>query len=107
LRDLYLQIHEGLRMQEQGGAIARVETVRETQGDATPDARDPSRAFDYRATWQVDGTVEHWGHIHRRTNEYEATFRIEAIDGTWKISGLELANQTRVNFETSLRRTQP
>lgn len=104
LRELYLQIHEGLRMQEQGGAVARVESVRAIGGEATPIADAPARAFQYDAVWQVEGTVEHWGHIHARTNEYEARFRVEAVDGLWKIVAMDVLNQSRVNFETSLRR---
>lgn len=104
LRDLYLEIHEGLRMQEQGGAVARVETVREVSTDITPLADAPARVFRVDAVWQVEGTVEHWGHIHSRTNEYEAQFRVEAVDDAWKIVDMDVLNQSRVNFETSLRR---
>ncbi len=110
LNELYLQIHQGLEMQEQGGAVSRVREVTLlegrkqplTDGKATAGDSD-ERGFQFRCRWNVNGTVEHWGHIHSRTNQYEAVFSIEPRNGAWKITRVELLDQKRVNFETSLR----
>ena len=111
LEDVYLQIQRGLEMQEQGGAISRIRDVEilagsqqplDFSGDEPPLPKNSQR-FRYRSRWNVSGTVEHWGHIHARTNQYEAVFDIQTRDGVWKITGLELLAERRVSFETSLR----
>jgi hypothetical protein len=51
----------------------------------------------------VVGTVEHWGHVHSRTNEYEARFTIEPRASAWKITALEVLNEKRLKFETTVR----
>ena len=45
----------------------------------------------------VTRPVGHWGHIHQRTNQYEAELMFQPIDSTWKITGLELLQEARVN----------
>ena len=70
LADLYLKIKQGLIMQEQGGAVARVREVKVVKTE--PAEGKSSNGFAERVTWQVEGTVEHWGHIHTRVNEYSA-----------------------------------
>lgn len=109
LKDLYLQVHAGLRMQEQGGAIARVEAVTLLDGTAQLPERGwfgGTPGFAYACTWQVKGTVEHWGHIHGRTNQYRAAFQVSPVEGAWKITGLEVLDEERVRFETSVRRAR-
>lgn len=105
LEKTYLAIREGLVMQEQGGAVSHVTGVHIVDGKLLPpssDAKDP-RAFDYQVVWDVDGTVEHWGHIHTRTNEYEGTFTVEPEGDAWKISALDVTGQKRKSFQTRLR----
>ena len=105
LEKTYLAIREGLVMQEQGGAISRVTDVRVVDGKELPPSGKKSdpRAFDYQVVWDVQGTVEHWGHIHTRTNEYEATFTIEPEGDAWKITALDVTGQKRKSFQTKLR----
>jgi hypothetical protein len=43
------------------------------------------------------GTVGHWGHIHTRKNQYEANITVEPVDGSWKISSLELLEEKRID----------
>jgi hypothetical protein len=62
-----------------------------------------SRSFRYCCRWTVAGTVEHWGHIHARTNEYEALFTVEPRHNAWKITHLQVMSEKRLKFETSLR----
>ena len=47
-------------------------------------------------TWNVSGSVGHWGHIHTRTNQYEARFTVKSMDGAWKFTGLELLQEQRI-----------
>lgn len=110
LAELYLAIREGLLMQEQGGAVSRVGTVDVTESidvpiedsDAASDL-DP-RAFRRHCSWAVSGSVEHWGHIHSRTNRYEASFTVEPRDQAWKITDLDVTSQERDAIQTSIRK---
>lgn len=108
LRELYLEIRRGLVMQEQGGAVSRIREVQIIEGEKLPLPRIPEnldpRSFVYHCRWTVAGTVEHWGHIHARTNEYRANWTVQPRDDAWKITGLELQDERRVSFETRLRR---
>jgi hypothetical protein len=44
----------------------------------------------------VSGSVGHWGHIHTRTNQYEAQLTVRAIDGAWKFTDLQLLQEQRI-----------
>ena len=102
LEELFLKIQAGLRMQEQGGAVARVKDVT-IQDIAVADASaHPEITLD--CTWRVRGTVEHWGHIHTRENEYAARMKISTTpEARGRIVGFEVTDEKRVRFETSLR----
>ena len=55
-------------------------------------------------TWRVIGTVEHWGHIHTRENEFAARMKISATpEGRGRIVGFEVTDEKRVRFETAVR----
>ncbi len=43
------------------------------------------------------GTVGHWGHVHVRKNKYDAKITVEPVNGAWKIIGMELLDETRVD----------
>ena len=102
LADLYLKIKRGLIMQEQGGAVARVQSVNVMKTE--PLEGGGKSGFAERVTWQVEGTVEHWGHIHLRVNEYSADLKIEPVDGSWKITGLNVSRQSLVKSAVLLRK---
>lgn len=99
LRTLYLQFKRSLLMAEQGGAMSRVKNVNIVAGKMKP----AKNGFAYDCTWRVTGTVEHWGHLHTRENEYEGTFTIAATPSGWKIIDYELRRQKRVKYEIALR----
>jgi hypothetical protein len=107
LTDLYLKIKQGLIVQEQGGAVAHVQEVHVTKLEpaATREHRVPQRegGFGERVTWQVSGTVEHWGHVHARVNEYTADLGVAPQGGTWKIVSMKVVRQSQVRNAVSLR----
>ena len=99
LDELFLKIQSGLRMQEQGGAIANVQEVRIV---SIKPALDNPESLDCK--WNVTGTVEHWGHIHTRENQYSARIKLDVSEkGRGRISKFEVTNEKRVRFETGLR----
>jgi hypothetical protein len=105
LETLYLQLHQSLEIREQSGAVARIQSISYESGEEAPRSSTtlPWPGFEYRSTWTVAGTVEHWGHIHERQNRFEAAFTIEPRDNHWKITRMDIANQEQVAAKTRLR----
>ena len=102
LAELYLKIRQSLVMQEQGGAVARVQEVKVVAAEAM--GLQSKSGFAERMTWQVEGTVEHWGHIHARVNEYSAELQITPAGDAWKISALRVGRQSQVRSAVLLRK---
>lgn len=61
--------------------------------------------FDIRAQWTAKGTVGHWGHIHTRQNLYDAVLAIHSVDGVWRITGMEILEETRIDPNTPVSPT--
>ena len=107
LRDLYLKMRRGLEMQEQGGAVSRVREVVIEEGIQSPlpiEATRDALGFNYRCKWSVQGSVQHWGHLHSRTNQYVALFTVEPRNDAWKITQMEVLDEQRGEFEFIMRR---
>jgi hypothetical protein len=94
LTDVYLETRRSLELKNQGGARVKVDDVEVLSSDA--ESISGALGFVTQLTWNVSGSVGHWGHIHRRTNQYEARFTVMAIDGAWKFTGLELLQEQRI-----------
>lgn len=106
LEKTYLQLREGLQMREQGGAVARVQSVKYDDGERIDQdaAATPWPGFAVRSRWTVSGTVEHWGHIHERQNQFSAVFNVEPRDGLWKITDMQIEDQQSLATNTRLRK---
>lgn len=106
LRNLYLQINKSLKVQEQGGAIARIEEVNLLEG--TPESANglplTEPGFGFRCKWNLVGTIEHWGHIHQRTNQYDAQFLVQLKGDAWKITSMQVLDEEQGQVKTSLRK---
>lgn len=105
VREAYLEVSNRLRMQEQGGAMLRIDEVTPIEGRVLSPAgksADP-RAFIVEGRWTVSGRVEHWGHVHTRTNAYDGRLLVEPVDGLWKIARLDLLSDERIESKTTLR----
>ena len=92
LSKLYLDLNDSLRIKEQGGAVAIITDVELLEGSLLSDAGDfppDEPGFVYRCKWNLVGNIEHWGHIHERTNTYDANFAVQAIDNQWKITEMQ------------------
>lgn len=96
LADIYLQSRQSLAVQQAGGAQAKVQELEIREATAT--RRDEGDfGYDVRAQWTALGTVGHWGHTHIRQNLYDAILTIQSIDGVWKITGMEVLEETRID----------
>ena len=96
LSEIYLQNRKSLVVTQAGGARARVKAVEILEVDVKPlDDHPLGRLF--HAKWTATGTVGHWGHIHMRKNQYEANISVQPVGGAWKITGLELLEEKRID----------
>jgi len=93
LTDIYLETRRGLELASQGGARVKVKDI-ELLNSALIDSQGDSLTVESR--WNVFGSVGHWGHIHQRKNGYHAKLQISEIDGTWKLTGLEILEEERL-----------
>jgi hypothetical protein len=96
LADIYLQSRQSFAVQQAGGAQAKVQEVAIQEAVATR-RDDDGLGYDVRAKWTAMGTVGHWGHTHIRQNLYDALLTIEADDGSWKIKGMEVLEESRID----------
>ncbi len=94
LSDIYLQTRKGMEIEKQGGARARVKDVEiiEATSESLPD----ELGLKFHSVWNVSGSVEHWGHKHNRVNQYEAKITVKPVDGSWKITNIDLIEEKRV-----------
>ncbi len=96
LSDIYLQNRKSLVVTQAGGARARVKEVKIQDVEVSP-LKDHPLGLLFHAKWTALGTVGHWGHIHTRENQYDANITVEPVDGAWKITGLELLEEKRID----------
>jgi hypothetical protein len=92
LARLYGQIYTALVLEDEGGAMARVEAVTPLETRLLGSGQLPGssrNSFAVQAKWQLRGKVTHFGHSHERTTAYEARFTLAEAEGRWRIVGDE------------------
>ena len=93
MTDIYLETRRSLELENQGGARAKVADVEMVESSHDP--LTGGVGFESLLTWDVKGSVGHWGHVHQRQNQYRARLKVEAVDGRWKITALDLLEEER------------
>ncbi|MBN2560963.1 MAG: hypothetical protein JXQ75_08540, partial [Phycisphaerae bacterium] len=96
---VYNEVYQSLILRDQGGAVARVQSVDILDADVESSGVEPDTgdvAFRIRSRWQVHGAVYHWGHVHSRTNEYTSRYTVAQRGGQWKITGVDVLEQRRI-----------
>jgi hypothetical protein len=93
LTRIYLETRRGLELANQGGARVKVKDI-EMQETKLQDSA--GQSFNVESRWTVYGSVGHWGHVHQRSNAYHALLEISEVDGTWKLTGLEILEEERL-----------
>ncbi len=99
LDSVYNEVYQSLVLRDQGGAVARVKDVKIVSTDILSTGREADRgavAVQLASTWQVDGSVFHWGHTHNRTNQYSALYTLAQRGDRWKITGVEVLSHERI-----------
>lgn len=105
LQDFYIDVRNSLRVQEKGGAIANIQQVNLLDGEQIPLSEKSDRpGFGFRSKWNLVGTIEHFGHIHERTTQYEADFDVELVDDSWKITAMQATNQEHGPINADVRK---
>ena len=66
--------------------------IKEVASESLPD----ELGLKFLSTGNVSGSVEHWGHKHNRVNQYEAEITVKPVDGSWKITNIDLIEEKRV-----------
>jgi hypothetical protein len=94
LTDIYLETRRSLELANQGGARAKVKAV-EVQGLEVLPGVDRQR-FRADVTWNVSGSVGHWGHVHTRNNQYRAELDVRIVDDRWKLTGMDVLEDQRL-----------
>jgi hypothetical protein len=77
LTDIYLETRRSLELANQGGARAKVKSVELQDIQLLPG--EAPQGFRADVTWNVNGSVGHWGHVHSRQNQYQAELDIRVI----------------------------
>ncbi len=91
---IYLEMRRGLELASQGGARVKVKEIELV--NVAAETLDGGPGFLARCTWNVKGSVGHWGHVHQRTNRYQAELTVQPLAGHWKITELDLLHEERI-----------
>ena len=95
LTEIYLQNRKSFEVQQAGGAQAKVKEI-DVSNVSVEQLKDRF-GLAFTTTWTALGTVGHWGHIHTRQNQYDAIITVEPVDGSWKITNLDLLEEKRID----------
>lgn len=93
LQQIYLQTRKSMIIENQGGVEAKVDEVLITKVEKE---NTDEEGLAYRCNWIVKGFVGHWGHKHKRVNQYDAIIKIKPIDGVWKMYNLDIIEEVRL-----------
>ncbi len=106
LESLYLEFRDGLRMREQGGAVARVQSCRVVDQEVLRAVFGERGGYERveRLDWEVTGTVEHWGHVHQRSHRYRAEATLVGEPEGWRLAELQVLDLVQTPLETTIRR---
>jgi hypothetical protein len=96
LTEVYLQSRKSMIIEQAGGAQAKVKQVEVLETDVKESSKQKG-ALDVETKWTAMGSVGHWGHIHTRQNVYDAILTLAVANGSWKIAGIQLLEEKRVD----------
>jgi hypothetical protein len=94
LTDIFLETKRTLVLANQGGAQARVKEVKLDDLTLMPSGDDAS--FTAEANWTVAGAVGHWGHVHQRSNRYQALLTVMVDGQQWKLKEMTVLQEERL-----------
>jgi len=93
LENIFLQSRRSFAVEQAGGAQAKVQEIAIEQIVTERDGN----GFRFDSQWTAAGSVGHWGHTHLRINRYRALITIQPRDGSWRITAMEILEETRID----------
>lgn len=93
LSELYIQTKKSMVLESQGGIQVKVKDVEVMEVEEVASNND---GISFKCKWTVKGDVGHWGHIHSRTNQYEAILNMKPEDGVWKLYDIDIIEEVRL-----------
>ena len=97
LDEIYQTVFRGLVLWDEGGAVCAIDKIDVLDAEFIAPTDPKSRYYQVRCEWNVVGVVSHWGHTHRRVNQYNALYTVSAIQGEWRITDSKVTKQKRVD----------
>ncbi|MBA62300.1 MAG: hypothetical protein CMJ76_08025 [Planctomycetaceae bacterium] len=94
--EMFLELEKSLRMAEQGGSVMEVHSTDVTALTFRREGSD----LQIDMLWDLIGSVQHWGHIHRRKVIFTGTVRLSPVRGQWAIKSFVTTDQKRQPVET-------
>lgn len=96
LERIYVQTARALALEAQDGTRVKISDLAADVDEVAELTGRPG--FVAKGQWTAFGRVGHWGHMHQRINKYKANMTVEPVEGAWKLTGLEVLEETR-DFE--------
>ncbi len=94
LAEVCLQNRNLVRIDEADGATGNIDRRDIKSIESVERARKGGVAV--VASWDVYGSVRHWGHVHHRWNAYKAQVAIVPTQHDWKIAPVQLLEVERI-----------
>ncbi len=93
LSEIYIQTKQSMVLENQGGLQVKLKDVNIEEVEFV---NKEEEGLIFRTKWLVQGDVGHWGHIHKRTNKYDAFIKVKPVDGVWKMYDIDIVEETRI-----------
>ena len=93
LQRIYLDTRKSMVIENQGGIEAKADEIILSDVQVVGNEDD---ILNYKCQWIVKGVVGHWGHKHRRENQYEAIISIKPVEGVWKMHNIDFIEEVRL-----------
>ena len=94
--EMFLELEKSLRMAEQGGSVMEVHSTEVSEVAFRRVGTD----LQIDMSWDLIGSVQHWGHIHTRKDTFTGGLRLTAVRGQWAIKSFQTTDQKRHPIET-------
>lgn len=93
LPQIYLEHRRLIEQARQGGPTVDIDEISVVDVGSVEKV---DGAFEFVAEWDVIGTVTHFGHTHQRKNRYRAELTLVADSDVWKLFGIDLKDERRL-----------
>jgi hypothetical protein len=93
LSEIYIQTKQSMILENQGGLQVKLKDVNIEEVEFV---NKEEEGLIFRTKWLVQGDVGHWGHIHKRTNKYDAFIKVKPVNGVWKMYDIDIVEEARI-----------